>query len=242
MRLQVFWLIVLAAVWGYAVAEKAEDVEDSEKDRGKTLIRQYGDARVSKFVSADQGLSFICCIEGWPDVIGRDIRVKIARISEPDGIGEDREFYHKQLALFLNNQLSDSQIELRNICRDDESFSIVADVKADGCFIAPLLIKQQLAVLGKNNNEAGKDFQAADRPPQAEKPQEQPPKQEKEQEAISKGFVSSKNSDIFHSRDCSSAKRIKPENAVNYGSCREAIEAGKRPCARCEPSEKSGEN
>lgn len=48
-------------------------------------------------------------------------------------------------------------------------------------------------------------------------------------------YVTSKNSNVFHSPDCSSAKRIKPENLVNYSSRNDAINAGKRPCKRCKP-------
>jgi len=48
-------------------------------------------------------------------------------------------------------------------------------------------------------------------------------------------YVASKNSKVFHRPDCSSAKRIKPENLVGYNSRDEAISAGKRPCKRCKP-------
>ncbi len=48
-------------------------------------------------------------------------------------------------------------------------------------------------------------------------------------------YVASKNSNVFHRPDCSSAKRIKPENLVGYRSRDEAINAGKRPCKRCKP-------
>jgi len=48
-------------------------------------------------------------------------------------------------------------------------------------------------------------------------------------------YVASKNSNVFHSPGCSSAKRIKPENLVGYRSRDEAINAGKRPCKRCKP-------
>ncbi len=48
-------------------------------------------------------------------------------------------------------------------------------------------------------------------------------------------FVASKNSDVFHRPDCSSAKRIKPANLVGYNSRQEAIAAGKRPCKLCKP-------
>jgi len=49
------------------------------------------------------------------------------------------------------------------------------------------------------------------------------------------GYVASKNSDVFHKPDCSSAKRISPENLVRYATRGEAIAAGKRPCQRCKP-------
>jgi hypothetical protein len=48
-------------------------------------------------------------------------------------------------------------------------------------------------------------------------------------------YVASKNSSVFHKPDCSSAKRIKPENLVYYSSREEAINAGKRPCKQCKP-------
>lgn len=48
-------------------------------------------------------------------------------------------------------------------------------------------------------------------------------------------YVASKNSNIFHKPDCSSAKRIKPENLVYYSSRDEAINAGKKPCKLCNP-------
>ena len=48
-------------------------------------------------------------------------------------------------------------------------------------------------------------------------------------------YVSSKNSQVFHSPQCRSAKRIKPENLITYSSREEAIKAGKRPCKVCKP-------
>ena len=48
-------------------------------------------------------------------------------------------------------------------------------------------------------------------------------------------FVASKNSDVFHRPNCSSAKRIKPANLVGYNSRQAAIRNGKRPCKRCKP-------
>ena len=59
-------------------------------------------------------------------------------------------------------------------------------------------------------------------------------KSEKQSEEAA-GFVSSKNSKIFHKQGCSFAQNIEPKNLVNYESKEEAIEAGKRPCKKCNP-------
>ena len=48
-------------------------------------------------------------------------------------------------------------------------------------------------------------------------------------------YVASKNSEVFHTPNCRSAKRISPENIVGYNSRDDAIKAGKRPCKVCEP-------
>ncbi|MEE9370022.1 MAG: Ada metal-binding domain-containing protein [Sedimentisphaerales bacterium] len=48
-------------------------------------------------------------------------------------------------------------------------------------------------------------------------------------------YVASKNSKVFHKPDCSSARRIKPENLTGYNSRDEAIKGGKRPCKICKP-------
>lgn len=48
-------------------------------------------------------------------------------------------------------------------------------------------------------------------------------------------YVASKNSEVFHRPQCSSAKRIKSTNLVRYNNRAEAVEAGKRACKRCKP-------
>lgn len=49
------------------------------------------------------------------------------------------------------------------------------------------------------------------------------------------GFVASSNSKVFHKIDCKSASKISAKNVVRYGSRDEAIQAGKKPCAECNP-------
>ena len=48
-------------------------------------------------------------------------------------------------------------------------------------------------------------------------------------------YVSSRKSKVFHKSDCSSVRRIKPENLMGYSSRDEVVKAGKRPCKRCNP-------
>ena len=48
-------------------------------------------------------------------------------------------------------------------------------------------------------------------------------------------YVASKNGKVFHTADCSSAKRILPENIVTYNSREDAERDGKRPCKICKP-------
>ena len=48
-------------------------------------------------------------------------------------------------------------------------------------------------------------------------------------------YVASKNGKVFHTADCSSAKRISPENIVTYNSTEDAERDGKRPCKICKP-------
>jgi hypothetical protein len=48
-------------------------------------------------------------------------------------------------------------------------------------------------------------------------------------------YVASKNSKVFHKKDCTSARRISSENLVGFSSREEAINSGRRPCKICNP-------
>ena len=52
---------------------------------------------------------------------------------------------------------------------------------------------------------------------------------------IAGGFVASARSQVFHRADCKSAAKISERNLVHYASREEAIQAGKKPCAECNP-------
>jgi hypothetical protein len=53
--------------------------------------------------------------------------------------------------------------------------------------------------------------------------------------AASASFVGSSKSPVFHKAGCSSVSKISTKNRVAYGSRDAAVQAGKRPCAECEP-------
>ncbi|MFH1613491.1 MAG: Ada metal-binding domain-containing protein [Planctomycetota bacterium] len=61
------------------------------------------------------------------------------------------------------------------------------------------------------------------------------PKQSPHESPKELSFVASKNSKVFHRSDCLSAKNILPDNLVHYKTRTEAINAGKKPCKRCNP-------
>ena len=52
---------------------------------------------------------------------------------------------------------------------------------------------------------------------------------------IAGGFVASARSQVFHRADCKSAGKISAKNLVHYATRDEAIQAGKKPCAECQP-------
>ena len=48
-------------------------------------------------------------------------------------------------------------------------------------------------------------------------------------------FVGARRSRVFHRAACSHARRIKPTNLVKFGSSKEAVDAGRKPCKSCRP-------
>jgi phosphatidylserine/phosphatidylglycerophosphate/cardiolipin synthase-like enzyme len=56
-----------------------------------------------------------------------------------------------------------------------------------------------------------------------------------QQTAATDSYVASKNSQVFHKADCKSATKISEKNLIHYATRDEAIQAGKKPCAECQP-------
>jgi phosphatidylserine/phosphatidylglycerophosphate/cardiolipin synthase-like enzyme len=64
---------------------------------------------------------------------------------------------------------------------------------------------------------------------------EKAPPTERQRAPIAKGYVSSKNSAVFHRPECDSAAKISAKNLVRYATRTEALVAGKKPCEECAP-------
>jgi phosphatidylserine/phosphatidylglycerophosphate/cardiolipin synthase-like enzyme len=52
---------------------------------------------------------------------------------------------------------------------------------------------------------------------------------------VDSGFLASKNSAVFHKAGCASAAKISAKNVIRYNTRDEAVQAGKKPCAECNP-------
>ena len=109
--------------------------------------RLYGDAQISKVIKVYDGDTFYADIDGWPDIVGDRIGIRIAGIDTPE-IRTKCES-EKQLARtarrLAENLLKHAEIiEIRNI-RRGKYFRIVADVFIDGQNLADLMIKNGLA-------------------------------------------------------------------------------------------------
>ena len=103
----------------------------------------YGNVRVSGVVSVYDADTFRVNIEGWPDLIGKNIPVRVNGVDAPDIRGECPS--EKQAAQeakgFTLKKLTEAQgIELRNIKRG-KYFRIIADVYVDGENLSDLLIR-----------------------------------------------------------------------------------------------------
>jgi hypothetical protein len=58
---------------------------------------------------------------------------------------------------------------------------------------------------------------------------------EKAAQQVDYEYVASKNSKVFHKKDCRAAARISSENLVGFKTRDEAIQSGRRPCKICNP-------
>ncbi len=105
--------------------------------------KTYGDA-VVRVVRVIDGDTFRANIEGWPPIIGENIRVRIAGVDTPEPEERSRCPREKALARkagdFARRLLTAARkVELKKI-RRGKWFRLVADVYADGVNVAQALI------------------------------------------------------------------------------------------------------
>lgn len=101
-----------------------------------------------ELVRVVDGDTIIVNIGGWPAIVGDQIGVRVAGCDTPEL--RDKRLHMREQALrakdTVNAILHGAQsIELRNI-RRGKYFRLVADVYADGCNLAHILISSGLAM------------------------------------------------------------------------------------------------
>ena len=101
----------------------------------------YGTAKVSKLIRVYDGDTFIANIEDYPDLIGKEIRIRLKDYNAPEikGVPDDEIQLGLEAKANLSKLLNSAQIiELRNIKRG-KYFRIVADIYIDEKELKPLL-------------------------------------------------------------------------------------------------------
>ena len=107
----------------------------------------YGSIVVSKVVSVYDGDTFKVNIDGWPDIIGKNISIRIYGIDTPEirgTKGEAKQLALKAKALSAKRLLEAGTVTLRNIKRG-KYFRIIAEVYVDRVHLGTLLIRNGLA-------------------------------------------------------------------------------------------------
>lgn len=111
-------------------------------------IPQYGDIKVSKLISIQDGDTFKVDIDSYPPIIGKNISIRIANIDTPEIKSKDPEVRKKAYAAkdFIKNVLENGHVVfLKNIKRD-KYFRILAEVEVDGKNLGTELINNKLAL------------------------------------------------------------------------------------------------
>lgn len=99
---------------------------------------RYGDVAVNKVVRVCDGDTFVCNIDTYPPLIGKEIRIRIRGVNTPELSSPILEERHKayEAKVYLARLLKETkQIELRNVARG-KYFRIVADVYIDGVSVS----------------------------------------------------------------------------------------------------------
>ena len=109
--------------------------------------KTYGTVVVSQLVSVYDGDTFKVNIDGWPDIVGKKISIRIYGIDTPEirgTSGQVKELALKAKSLSKSRLESAQTITLRNM-RRGKYFRIIADVYVDHVHLGELLIRRGLA-------------------------------------------------------------------------------------------------
>ena len=107
----------------------------------------YEDVKISKVISIYDGDTLRVNIDSFPDIVGKNIRIRIKGIDAPEIKGKCQKEIDLAIMArdYLRNAINQSsQIELRNIERG-KYFRIVGELYIDGENISNNLIKRKLA-------------------------------------------------------------------------------------------------
>ena len=109
----------------------------------------YGDVKISKVISIYDGDTLRVSIDSFPDIVGKNIRIRIKGIDAPEIKGKCQN--EIDLAIMARDYLinainQSSQIELRNMERG-KYFRIVGELYIDGENISKGLLKEKLAYI-----------------------------------------------------------------------------------------------
>ena len=107
----------------------------------------YEDVKISKVISIYDGDTLRVNIDSFPDIIGKNIRIRLKGIDAPEIKGKCQKEIDLAIMArdYLRNAINQSsQIELRNIERG-KYFRIVGELYIDGENISNNLIKRKLA-------------------------------------------------------------------------------------------------
>lgn len=107
----------------------------------------YGSVIVTEITDVYDGDTFKVNIDSWPDIVGKNVSIRIYGIDTPEmrgTKGEVRKLALRAKSFLVDVLLSGKTVELCNI-RRGKYFRIVAEVYIDGKNLADLLIKKGLA-------------------------------------------------------------------------------------------------
>ena len=107
----------------------------------------YGDVKISKVISIYDGDTMRVNIDSFPDIVGKNIRIRIKGIDAPEIKGKCQTEIDLAIMArdYLRNAINQSsQIELRNIERG-KYFRIVGELYVNGENMSNNLIRRKLA-------------------------------------------------------------------------------------------------